>query len=69
MDDHLGWVRIPDSIFQESGFEDPSSGPTAAHIEMILGVSISFHALKETSLTNIRVGTNRRFLGRENPAQ
>ncbi|KAJ3573402.1 hypothetical protein NP233_g2444 [Leucocoprinus birnbaumii] len=36
-DDHLGWVRVPQSIFQGTGFQDPSSGPTAAHIEMLIG--------------------------------
>ncbi|KAJ3561519.1 hypothetical protein NP233_g10144 [Leucocoprinus birnbaumii] len=35
--DHIGWVRVPEnsSIFDE--FEDRSSGPNAAHIEMIIG--------------------------------
>jgi hypothetical protein len=42
-DDHLGWVRVPDSIFQDLGVEDPSSGPTAAHIEMLIGVSGALH--------------------------
>jgi choline dehydrogenase len=38
--DHIGWVRVPDdsSVFDQ--FEDTSSGPDAAHIEMILGVSV-----------------------------
>ncbi|KXN84474.1 Choline dehydrogenase, mitochondrial [Leucoagaricus sp. SymC.cos] len=35
--DHLGWVRVPDSIFENNTLQDTSSGPTAAHIEMLLG--------------------------------
>ncbi|KAF5351053.1 hypothetical protein D9756_008210 [Leucocoprinus leucothites] len=35
--DLFGWVRVPDSVFRDSGFEDPSSGPTAANIEMLIG--------------------------------
>ncbi|KAF9443489.1 GMC oxidoreductase [Macrolepiota fuliginosa MF-IS2] len=37
--DHIGWVRIPDDSPIFEMFPDTSSGPTAAHIEMIIGAS------------------------------
>lgn len=45
--DHLGWVRVPDDapIFKTS--QDPSSGPTAAHIEFLIGVSTASNSSLE----------------------
>lgn len=42
--DHLGWIRVPDNspIFDQ--FEDTSSGPDAAHIEMVLGAVGGFYS-------------------------
>ncbi|KAF5351054.1 hypothetical protein D9756_008218 [Leucocoprinus leucothites] len=39
--DHIGWVRVPDNSPVFNQYEDTSSGPNAAHIEMVLGVSAS----------------------------
>ncbi|KAF5350971.1 hypothetical protein D9756_008209 [Leucocoprinus leucothites] len=36
-DDHLGWIRVPNSVLSDLGLEDPSSGPTAANVEMLIG--------------------------------
>lgn len=36
--DHIGWIRIPDDSPIFGQFKDTSSGPHAAHIELVLGV-------------------------------
>ncbi|KAF9446419.1 GMC oxidoreductase [Macrolepiota fuliginosa MF-IS2] len=39
--DHISWTRIPDDSPIFKMFPDTSSGPTAAHIEMVIGASNS----------------------------
>lgn len=50
-DDHFAWIRVPDKLLEE--FEDPSSGPTAGHIEMLIGVRCTLNAVLRKKL-NVR---------------
>ncbi|KAJ3564746.1 hypothetical protein NP233_g8094 [Leucocoprinus birnbaumii] len=63
--DHLGWVRVQNSsIFEQ--FEDTSSGPDAAHIEMVLGAvagtySTNFLMISPASRGSVKIQSNNPF--------
>ncbi|KXN84481.1 Choline dehydrogenase, mitochondrial [Leucoagaricus sp. SymC.cos] len=43
--DHVAWLRLPDNSPLFKQFSDPSSGPDAPHIEMVLGGSVGEYTI------------------------